>query len=200
MIAKYGIPNIEFKHCSRETKGNVIRSYCRSIGWKKHDYSIAIGIRADEIDRISDKAEEENIYYPLIKTGITKPFINRFWAKQPFRLNLKGYEGNCKVCWKKSLRKHLTIAKEHPEHFNNFERWEEKYGNFIPETRVNANPDLPIRFFRNNLSCADIKKLSEQPFELAKDDSKITTEIVQLGLFDIPLDLSNGCVESCEPF
>lgn len=199
VIKKYGIPNIVNPNCSRDLKKNVIRHYAKSIGWK--NYKTAIGIRADEIDRISEAAEKEKLYYPLVSFGTTKPFVNRFWRDMPFRLELKGYEGNCKVCWKKSLRKHLQIAKENPQAFDNFKKWEEKYGEFIPETRKH-NEDIkpPFRFFRNNLSVSDIMELSKKEFTPPKDDAQNYTETIQLGFFDLPLDMSNGCVESCEVF
>ena len=200
MIEKYGMPNINYPHCSRELKGNVIRSYARSIKWKKNDYKTAIGIRSDEIDRISKDWEKEKLWYPLISSKITKPFINKFWNNQSFRLELKGYEGNCKTCWKKSLRKHLTIAKEHPNHFDNFKLWEMKFDRFVPESRVKDEESLPIRFFRDNLSVDNILELSKKPFKPALNDAENYTEVIQLGLFDIPLDLSNGCIESCEVF
>ena len=200
-IKKYGIPNISAPQCSRNLKKYVVRDYARKLGWKIKDYKTVIGIRADEIDRISENKERENLWYPLIEANITKPFINRFWRDQSFRLELKGYEGNCKVCWKKSLRKLLTIAKENPEHFDNFKLWELKYENFIPEQRQhNTDIKTPIRFFRNNLSVDNILELSKKPFKPASNDAENYTEVIQLGLFDIPLDLSNGCVESCEVF
>lgn len=196
VIAKYGIPNIATPHCSRELKRAPIKSYAKSIGWK--DYKTAIGIRADEIDRISENATKEKLYYPLVKFGVTKPSVNRFWRDMPFRLDLKGYEGNCKVCWKKSLRKLMTIAVENPVAFNFFEQMENEYGNFIPPTRQhNEFVKPPIRFFRKNLSVADIKLMSENYFEKAMDDSKNTVEFQQLVL---DLDVAHGCIESCEVF
>lgn len=201
MMAKYGVPNVTSKHCSRELKQYAIRAYARSIGWKFSEYQTAVGIRADEIDRISEAREKENLWYPLIKADITKPFINRFWRDQSFRLELKGYEGNCKVCFKKSLRKLLTIAVENPGAFDNVRKWESKYENFIPETKKhNDKITIPQRFFRDNLSVNDIIKLSAQPFKKAKDDSVNFNETIQMGLFDYDLDVSNGCVESCEVF
>lgn len=200
MIAKMGIPNVNFKHCSRELKKYAIRDYARQIGWKKvDDYKTAIGFRSDEIDRISEESEAENLWYPLIESGITKPFINRFWRDMPFRLELKGYEGNCKVCWKKSLRKLLTIAKEDPSAFDNFKKWESKYENYVPETR-DVEVQLPIRFNRGNLSVNQILELSKKPFKPASDESQVFAETIQLGLFDYELDVSTGCVESCEVF
>lgn len=200
-IKKYGIPNVSSPDCSRNLKKYAIRDYARSLGWTTKDYKTAIGIRTDEVDRISAEAKTENLWYPLIGEGITKPFINRFWRERPWRLNLKGYEGNCKVCWKKSLRKLLTIAKEHPEHFDNFRKWEKEFENYIPPSRQhNTEIKTPIRFFRNNLSVDDIMELSQKPFKPASDDSVKYKEYVQMGMFDLDLDVSNGCVESCEVF
>lgn len=199
VIKKYGIPNISNPNCSRDLKKGAIRHYAKSIGWK--DYQTAIGIRADEIDRVSESDEKEKLYYPLVSFGVTKPAVNRFWRDMTFRLELKGYEGNCKVCWKKSLRKLMTIAKETPQAFDNFKKWETEFENFIPDSRThNKDIGTPIRFFRNHLSVDDIFELSKKPFALAKDDSVTFTEIIQFGLFDLPLDLSNGCIESCEVF
>lgn len=201
-IKKYGIPNIASPECSRNLKKCAIRDYARSIGWKKiKEYQTAIGIRNDEIDRMSKHRKKENLWYPLVNAEISKPAVNRFWRDMPFRLELKGYEGNCKVCWKKSLRKLMTIAREQPSAFDNFKKWEQEFENFIPEARQdNDKIKTPIRFFRNHFSVNDIMELSKKPFAVAKDDSVVFTETIQFKLFDLPLDLSNGCVESCEVF
>lgn len=202
MIAKHGIPNISTKHCSRELKKYTIRSYVRLIKkWKKSEYQTAIGIRSDEIDRISNDRKKERLIYPLIEfVEMDKQAVNRFWRDQPFRLELKGYQGNCKVCWKKSLRKLMTIAKESPEKFDNFEKWEKQYENYIPESRNKGQVALPVRFFRGNLSVSDIKQMSKQPFEPAVDDAVQYVSYKQTEMFGHELDVSNGCIESCEVF
>ena len=201
VIQKYGIPNITTPHCSRELKGAAIKSYARSIGWKHKDYKTAIGIRADEMDRIDENYEYKNLYYPLVSFGTTKKYVNRFWREMPFRLELKGYEGNCKVCWKKSLRKHLQIAKENPQAFDNFRKWEKEFENFTPQSRIDKQKSKPpFRFFRKKLTVDDIFILSKQPFNAPADDSVNYKEFVQLGLFEIELDVSDGCIESCEVF
>ena len=64
MIKKHGLPNVKNPHCTRELKKYAIRAYCRSIRWKK--YYTAIGIRIDEVDRISVSAEKERFIYPLV--------------------------------------------------------------------------------------------------------------------------------------
>lgn len=198
MIAKYGIPNQSFPHCSRELKRTAIRNYAQQIGWKK--YYTAIGIRKDEIDRISKTRIKENLIYPLMMLNPTsKEEINRYWLNMPFDLKLKSYEGNCKVCWKKSLRKLLTIAKEHPERFKNFAKWEKEFENYTPRSRSEKSQP-PYRFFRKNISVSEILEMSKEEFEPARDESQDVNEYIQTDLFGYKLDISDGCIESCEVF
>lgn len=199
-IAKYGIPNMENLACTRELKTNTIKAYARSLGWKRNNYETAIGIRIDEIDRVSERKDLDRIIYPLVSMQpMTKPKINFWWRLQPFRLELKGYEGNCMVCHKKSLRKLLSIAKVTPEKFDWVIEAEAQFENFIPPTHAhNKKIKLPVRFFRNHLSAREIIEMSKEPFEMAVDDAQNYYE--QKELFGHELDTSNGCSESCEAF
>jgi 3'-phosphoadenosine 5'-phosphosulfate sulfotransferase (PAPS reductase)/FAD synthetase len=196
LISKMGMPNQSAPFCTRDLKLNPIKSYLRSIGWKK--YWTAIGIRADEFDRINPNRLKERLYYPLVSDiQMTKPMVNFWWNQQPFRLNLKGYQGNCKWCYKKSTNKLLTICVENPEYFDFPKKMEEKYENYVPNTRKNY--DVPIRFFRGNKSVNDLFELSKAPFKKSKNDATIYTW--QTSIFDDnTLDLSNGCEESCEVY
>lgn len=72
VIAKYGIPNTGYPHCTRELKLAPITSYLRSLGWDAGKYQSAVGIRADEADRMSEKAKREGVIYPLVKWGDDK--------------------------------------------------------------------------------------------------------------------------------
>lgn len=66
MIRKYGIPNTKFKHCTRTLKLRPMEDYIRRhLGWAAGTYETAIGIRTDELDRISSKKKEHRIVYPL---------------------------------------------------------------------------------------------------------------------------------------
>lgn len=142
MVAKHGIPNKMFKHCSRELKQRAIEAYLKSIGWI--NYYKAIGIRSDEIDRMSENRKENRIIYPLITMiPMGKPDINAFWHKMPFKLNIKSYEGNCKVCFKKTLRKLLTLARQDPSLFTAFQEMETEFEHFVPETRTNSQATPP---------------------------------------------------------
>jgi len=160
-IAKYGIPNQSTPHCTRELKERPITSYARSL-WGS-DYNTAIGIRADEFDRVNERYKERRLVYPLVSDmPMTKPKVNFWWSQQAFRLQLKGYEGNCKTCWKKSNNKLMTIAKEHHNAFDWMRDMEKKYGEFVPDSRLQkiqargGSVQLPIRFFRGHRSCDDI--------------------------------------------
>lgn len=201
-VAKFGIPNIHSPQCSREMKKQTILSYLRDhLKLKKEDYKIAIGIRIDEVDRISSSYQKDGVIYPLLESKycpMTKGQINHFFQyKMPFRLEIKGYEGNCKVCWKKSLRKLLTIAKNTPEHFDNFKRMEDKYENFQPRKKMGTPP---FRFYRKNISVNQILEMSKSFFIEAEDDKMNFNKESQSQLWGYDLDNSNGCSESCESF
>lgn len=189
MIRKYGIPNKAYPHCTRELKLNPMASYLRSLGWKEYD--TAVGIRVDEIDRMSAKAKKNRVFYPLIKHWpMTKPDINAFWATQPYRLDLKGFEGNCKWCWKKTLRKHLTLMRYHPQWYDFPEQMEETMG------LAGHNKDGTHRvFFRENMSVKDLRELAQKPFNEVEDDAQVYPDNELEGH---TLDVSNGCSESCE--
>lgn len=187
VIKKYGLPNVRFLHCTRELKTRVIHAYIKSLGWK--DYYTAIGIRKDEIDRINPNYKKDRFVYPLVSLiPSNKLDINTFWLNQDFTLNLKSYEGNCDLCYKKSDRKLLTILKENQSLSEWWQDMELKYSDYGK-----------FHFYRQNRSILDLIKLAKQPFVEAKDDSKIINQYIQTEMFS-DLDISNGCEESCEPF
>lgn len=183
VIAKYGIPNAAYRGiCTRELKLRPITSYLRSIGWGPGSYLSAIGIRADEFDRMSAHAEKDGLVYPLVMANVTKADVLSWWSRQDFDLQVPEHRGNCVWCWKKSLRKHLTLAKESPEVFEFPMRMEAKY----PHAGAGVGKRV---FFRENRSARDLLALSRDPFEPFREGA------IQ---FKLPLDASNGCAESCE--
>lgn len=197
VIKKYGIPNPSTPHCNRELKLACIKSYLRSIGWRK--YYSAIGIRSDEIDRMNKHRVKRKILYPLIsEQAMTKPKINFWWSQQQFRLNLKGYQGNCKACWKKSDAKLFTILKENPEHFEFIERMEEKYSKFIPPTRIakmkKEGKSIPTKteFFRKNRDSNDLKKQALDFRRKILDDASILEYQEELN-YEESCDINSEC-------
>jgi len=192
VCAKYGIPNQKFPQCTREMKLRPITSYVRSIGWKAGTYDTAIGIRKDEADRVNSNYKELGFVYPFVfLRPTTKPEVNAFWARQPFRLGLKGYEGNCQTCWKKSKRKLFTIARDHPERFDLFRRLEEQYGEIGPEFDKSYTPGYRRTFFRGNTSTDEllVQAAAEKDFIPAEDDAIV---------FDTDWDSADGCSDACE--
>lgn len=191
VIAKHGIPNKKWPHCTRETKTRPIGAYLRDMGWRTGSYDMAIGIRADEIDRVSPTAAESRIIYPLFKRFPSrKADVNAFWEKQTFRLDLKGYQGNCKWCWKKSLRKHITLLREDPGQYDFPERMEREYG------LAGNNPEgRPRVFFREGRSTADLRQLAATAsIRPVSDDARE----YQPELFSADYDVGEGCEETCE--
>lgn len=196
-ISEFGIPNLQNLSCSRELKERLITRYLSATGWKPSTYDKAIGIRADELGRVG------KFFYPLIKINCTKQMVNAFWSKMPFRLQLKGWEGNCKICWKKSIRKLITIARYFPERFAFFKIIEEEYGFYLKAGREKARESIlfPIVFFRENKSVADIFEMAKDlSIEDAIDDSQDTNYQISIWHDGTELDILNGCVEACNAF
>lgn len=193
-IKKFGIPNNKFPHCTRELKQRPMYSFIRSLGWKIGTFDVAIGIRADEPSRRAGNAAEQRIVYPLLDwLPTTKPQVNSFWAKQPFRLGLRGYQGNCRWCWKKSMRKHMTILDDDPTIFDFPERMEREYGLVGPEFSKGVTaPGYRRTFFRGNVSAASLREM----YATIWDHRRVEDDAIIYDDDDEPAD--GGCSESCE--
>jgi len=190
VISKYGITNADMPHCTRELKLSPITSYLRGLGWGPHDR--CVGIRVDEIDRMSANAEQARVKYPLVSWGVTKQMVLDWWASQDFDLGLTDYHGNCVWCWKKSDRKLFTMATENPEFFDFPARMEKKYGKIGASYECTGREQV---FFRRHRSTKDIIAASKEHFIPWEP----TTDQRQIGMFSLDeMDYSNGCSESCE--
>lgn len=201
MIAKHGIPNQSTPHCTRELKKYAIRAYMREIGWT--NYYTAIGYRHDEPKRINrHRQKKDRQIYPLFdEFAVTKEWINQYWQHQSFNLNLKNYQGNCDLCWKKHEKKLLTIIQEEPERAEWWLTMQEKYENYTPASRMHNNKiKQPHRFYRGNTSVTTLIDRSRQYFEPAKDDDAKEVYRQLLLYSDFGVEESKGCEESCEPF
>lgn len=181
VIKKYGIPNQSFPHCTRELKERPIKAFAKNW-FEGEKYHTAIGIRSDEFDRMNEKRKELGFIYPLIQMiPTTKPQINWYWKQMPFRLNLKGYQGNCLTCWKKSDKKLFQIAKENPSAFDFMAKMEQKYPFGLNKEKVS--------FFRKNRTAMDILEQAKQW------NGKVTNDADQ---YIWQIDLLGG--DSCEIF
>lgn len=172
VIKKYGIPNMAYPHCTRELKQNPIKAFGK-VYFSGEKYHTAIGIRTDEIDRINAKRLENGYIYPLIEKNMipsNKSIINLYWSGMPFRLNLKGYQGNCITCWKKSDSKLYQIAKENENSFYFMNEMEQKYSKIGPEFIGNNKLNGRV-FFRGNRSTKNIIEESKYFNKKVADDS-----------------------------
>ena len=190
-IAKHGIPNRTAPQCTSRLKTEVMEDYLKSLGWTttlgKRDYWTAIGIRVDEIDRMSSQANRYKFLYPLIDMGWTKDMVNAYMRQYDFDLALPNDAfGNCVWCWKKSLRKLLTVAKADPSNFDFPARMEAEYGTFKADKSGGRRV-----FFREFRSTQDILAMSKLPFVPYQDSSQIT-------IWDEMLDLGGACNDGCE--
>lgn len=185
-VAKFGVFGAKYPNCTGRLKTEVFTAYLRDeCEWLKGTYKIAIGIRADEVDRCN--FNDESLWYPLVHEGITKNDVGLIMQRVGFDLRLPSDAyGNCVWCWKKSLRKLMTVARANPESFDFPKRMEEQYG------EVKALPGERRVFFRGNLSAADILEMSKGTFREYSD------KVPQRGLFDVELDIGGSCGDSCE--
>ena len=207
MIAKHGMPNMNNPHCSRDLKKYAINALCRSIGWKAKTYLTALGIRSDETKRLNwERAKKEMILYFAQLGTITKEMVNKWWSQQPFDLQLKSFEGNCILCWKKSFRKLYTLIIEGIKS-NDIEiiaeiAWlqmiQEKYGRYVPATRIKQDKGKEIHMFRGEKSITDLIEESDGFIDFAIDESNLVIDAIQMAMWDNELDGNAGCVESCE--
>lgn len=149
LVKKLDIPNPAKKgHCTRDLKIVPMTKYMKDHHGS--DYIEAVGIRADERNRCMDK------FYPLADFNIDEQVVREFWQRQDFDLQLKDYQGNCDLCFKKSLRKKLTIIKEDPTALDKWEKEEsESKNNYI--------------YDRDGIPCSEIRKMSKEYFKPAKD-------------------------------
>tara|TARA_R110002167_G_scaffold364770_2_gene587359 strand:- start:10 stop:843 length:834 start_codon:yes stop_codon:yes gene_type:complete len=175
MLKKYPLPNNMASNCTRELKLAPIGKYVKSLGYK--EVYTAMGIRYDERHRESNTAKENNIIYPLIyDIKVDNKFIRDWWDRQSFDLKLKDYEGNCDLCFKKSLKKRLTIIKERPE-----------VADWWLNMESNYSSDIVPRFdLRTNVSIEKLVEMAEKPFTKAHDLHELSKQ--QCDLFDFETD------------
>lgn len=191
-IQKLGIPSSINKWCNRDLKKRVIIKYTDTV-FGKGNYSIAIGIRADEIDRVTKSYKSNNIFYPLIDNGLTKQDRNKFWDQQPIKIKIPAYKGNCDLCFEKSKRKLLTIIKEDPETVNWWKEMYDRYGSMPKQSSQSYTDELTkygkVTFFRKRMTIDDMVEEAKTSFALATDEY-----VYENDLFDQEGDCGSGCV------
>ncbi len=180
MLDKYAMPNNFASNCTRELKLYPINKYVKDLGFD--NVITAMGIRFDERHRKSNFAEEQNVIYPLCDDlKVDAMFIRNWWSRQCFDLQLKDYEGNCDLCFKKSVRKRLTLIKENPSIAEWWLDMENKY----------TTEKIPRFDLRTNLSIEQLIEKAQHPFRTIQDQYELSK--TQTDLFDKDLDVETDC-------
>lgn len=189
-IKKYGIPSRVNKWCNRELKLNPLEKYANDI-FGQNNWCLALGIRTDEIDRISDNYKENNTFYPPFENSIDSRLRNKFWSKEPIKLKIKGYEGNCEFCFEKSKRKRMTIAIENPSKLIWWNEMEKKYSLVPIDGKEQYNEMVKsggAYFGRMNESIEKIIADAKKQFRKSTDEY-----IYENDLFDFEDNCGNSC-------
>lgn len=182
---KYGLPNTNYLHCTRELKEIPIHGYIWDQGWVKGEYLTAIGMRADEPKRTTEKKPDRQTrqqkVYPLAHWWpTTKEDVLEFWEFMPFDLEIPEHRGNCLYCHKKSNAKLRRVWQETPWVFNTPHIMEECFG----DVGGNVVPG-PRKMYRGYRSTRDLITL----FELTGPTDEPVRE-----------SPSGSCTEECSPF
>jgi len=174
MVKKFGIPNKDFPHCTRELKERPMGKWAKDCFGD--NYIWALGMRADERHRQKGGSK----IYPLITTWPTNErMVRDFWSRMPFDLNLKDYQGNCDLCWKKSLNKRLTIISENPAIVEQWREWES---------------GSEYVFDRSGLTIDEISRMAtSKKFKKAVDKHELRKLFPELELIDIDAESSCTC-------
>lgn len=205
VVAKYGLPNNTFLHCTRELKENPIMSYMESLGERKGHikagalvpatYETWIGIREDEQARLTgNPMGKQTKIYPLagdiielngfghcIDLTCDKGDVIEFWSEKPFDLDLPEHLGNCIDCHKKSLKKLGMVLSDIGEKGFRFSAYLDlAYRNV--KAQVLDGAVVPRKRFRGYLDTSEL---------IATIRAKQVDETDQGDLF---------CSNSCEPF
>tara|TARA_R110002153_G_scaffold31530_1_gene95897 strand:+ start:367 stop:1242 length:876 start_codon:yes stop_codon:yes gene_type:complete len=190
-IKKLGIPSNVNKWCNRDMKLTPLKKYADSV-FGLNNYSIAVGLRIDEIDRVRKDYKDNNVFYPLMDNKISKKERNKFWESQPIKIDIPAYKGNCDLCFEKSNRKLMTIIKEEPDTAIWWDTMIKKYSHIPKENSPSYNDLLKenngMTFYRGYKTIQDLVKMAEQPFSKATDEY-----IYQNDLFDLEGDCGSGC-------
>lgn len=174
LLSASGIDPSQFKRMEHQHRVNAFTS-------SGYDYSEK---ELKQITNYSKKLRKYNLVYLLSDAWeIDKQDVNTFWESQPFRLDLKDYQGNCATCWKKSDKKLAMIAKESPEKFEAFDWFERTYGDVKPQDYGKAT------FFRRYRSS-----------EIIVQEAHSYSEEFLSRALNLPEDSESSCGASCESY
>lgn len=115
------LPNVVTRYCTSALKVNTMDAFMRAQGYER--WNNAVGLRWDEMHRVFKQIarnEAGNNRYTAVmpmatqSTKVTKLAVMDWWARQPFNLQLRGYEGNCDLCFLKGEKSLRRLIRDNP--------------------------------------------------------------------------------------
>ena len=115
------LPNVATRYCTSDMKVNTMDAFMRAQGYDR--WNNAVGLRWDEMHRVFKQIarnEAGNNRYTAVMpmarqaTRVTKEMVLEWWARQPFNLALRGYEGNCDLCFLKGQKTLRRLIRDNP--------------------------------------------------------------------------------------
>ncbi len=160
-------PNWKMRFCTADLKVRPKIAFAESLGWTQ--WRNAVGLRADEGHRIlkffasNQTNERERLKVPLAEDRITVQDVMAFWAKQPFDLGLRPWEGNCDLCFLKGRGIRKAIIRENPASAEWWIEQERLTGGFFDRrdryaplaAEVRAQPNFAFDIDAPGVECGD---------------------------------------------
>jgi 3'-phosphoadenosine 5'-phosphosulfate sulfotransferase (PAPS reductase)/FAD synthetase len=115
------LPNPVTRFCTQQLKVRTMEMFMRTEGYER--WNNAVGLRWDEMRRVFKQIERNEkgtdrftAIMPMATraTQVTEPQVLAWWARQPFNLELRGYEGNCDLCFLKQERTLHRLVRDNP--------------------------------------------------------------------------------------
>ena len=115
------LPNPVTRYCTQQLKIRTMEMFMRAQGYER--WNNAVGLRWDEMHRVFKQLERNEkgsdrftAIMPMANqaTQVREADVLTWWAHQPFNLEIRGYEGNCDLCFLKSERTLLRLIRDNP--------------------------------------------------------------------------------------
>lgn len=147
--------------CTGQLKVNVMARYMADrFGVNKRGYAVALALRADGRDdertgAIRGRESDGGIpIFPLWESGVELGDIDEFWAAQPFRLGIRGIEGNCRLCHLKKSHVLQYLVRQNPSDAAWRSDWEERTGDrFARDKPTYRRMMIELRLFQEPADC-----------------------------------------------
>lgn len=114
------------------------------------EFEVRLGLRADESERVASAMASKGREcgqprFPLDEAGIEKADVAAFWAKQPFGMSLKSYQGNCGGCYMKRRSALVDLIRQRFFDVEWWKGWEKKTGQRFRLERSYAGLEVASR-------------------------------------------------------